>query len=63
MRRKDRVNCEPASNDPAAIIAQALRRKFANRMFQYSPGTVKPLNRGQLNCPLFRGVPRSKIMI
>jgi hypothetical protein len=37
MRRKDRVNCEPASNDPAAIIAQALRRKFANRMFQDSP--------------------------
>lgn len=39
MRRKDQVNMEPASNDPAAVIAQALRRKFANRMFQDSPGT------------------------
>ena len=40
MRRKDQENCEPASNDPGAIIAQALRRKFANRMFQDSPGIV-----------------------
>ena len=38
MRRRDQENVEPASNDPAAVIAQALRRKFANRMFQDSPG-------------------------
>ena len=40
MRRRDRDNVDPASNDPAAVIAQALRRKFANRIFQDSPGSV-----------------------
>ena len=28
-------------NDPASIIAQALRRKFSHRVFKDSPGTVK----------------------
>ena len=37
MKRRDQVDREPACNDPAAIIAQALRRKFANKMFQDSP--------------------------
>ena len=38
MRKKDQENREPASNDPAAVIAQALRRKFAHHVFQDSPG-------------------------
>ena len=29
---------QPASDDPAAIIAQALRKKFSHKVFQDSPG-------------------------
>ena len=29
---------DAASNDPAAIIAQALRKKFSHKVFQDSPG-------------------------
>ena len=38
--RRVRENTEAADNDPGAIIAQALRRKFAHRVFQDSPGLV-----------------------
>ena len=38
--RKVQETREAASNDPAAIIAQALRKKFAHNVFQDSPGTV-----------------------
>ena len=44
MKRKDQIDREPASNDPAAVIAFALRRKFANKMFQDSPGMYGPLS-------------------
>ena len=53
MRRKDQDNCEPASNDPAAVIAQALRRKFANRMFQDSPGMDTGLSLSVLHLTCF----------
>ena len=39
MRKKDPDSRVPASNDPAAVIAHALRRKFAHNVFQDSPGT------------------------
>ena len=41
MKKKGQENIEAASNDPAAVIAQALRRKFAHNVFQDSPGRVK----------------------
>ena len=37
MKKKGQENM-PASNDPAAVIAHALRRKFAHNIFQDSPG-------------------------
>lgn len=39
MKKRDQDSREPASNDPAAVIAHALRRKFAHNVFQDSPGT------------------------
>ena len=36
--RPKQHNQDIASNDPGAIIAQALRRKFAHQVFQDSPG-------------------------
>lgn len=39
MKKRDQDSQEPASTDPAAVIAQALRRKFAHNVFQDSPGT------------------------
>ena len=38
MNKRDPDSSQPASNDPAAVIAQALRRKFAHNVFQDSPG-------------------------
>lgn len=32
---------QPTTDDPAAIIAQALRRKFSHKVFQDSPGTCR----------------------
>lgn len=37
LRPKDR-NQDAVNSDPGAIIAQALRRKFAHQVFQDSPG-------------------------
>lgn len=39
MKKRDQDSQEPASTDPGAVIAQALRRKFAHNVFQDSPGT------------------------
>ena len=36
--RKLQAHQQPASDDPAAIIAQALRKKFSHKVFQDSPG-------------------------
>ena len=36
--RKLQERQQPASDDPAAIIAQALRKKFSHKVFQDSPG-------------------------
>ncbi len=38
MRPQNTKTQEPLDSDPASIIATALRKKFANRVFQDSPG-------------------------
>lgn len=40
MRTKNTKTQEPLESDPASIIATALRKKFANRVFQDSPGKI-----------------------
>ena len=38
--RKKPLSREPSMDDPAAIIASALRKKFSHRVFQDSPGII-----------------------
>ena len=40
LRRHNLDTQEAADNDPASIIALALRKKFAHKVFQDSPGKI-----------------------
>lgn len=43
--RRVQESQDAAANDPGAIIAQALRKKFSHKVFQDSPGEKENLNR------------------